>query len=430
MSPKRVGATLTLLGCLAVTACIGDPTPSSDGSQVVSVFGPYRGVEADRFVASLEGFTDSTGITVRYTGSGSFVSDLITRTGDANDPPDVALVPQPGLVRALVDDERLEPLSDTTIAALSENYGSESRQLGEIEGVPYGVPFRANVKSLVWYRPGVFAEHGWRVPDSLDELEQLAATIASDTEIAPWCFTMAAGSATGWTATDWTEDLVLRRAGPEIYHDWSVGDVAFADPSIRQTFEEFRSLVLAPGRLDGGVLHSVETPTRAVVGPLFGAEPGCAMAKQADFALSWMPGGTSVGHDGDVDWFVLPGVDIGQQPPLVIGGDIAIQFGNSSAVEQFLTFLAGPTAGDKWAREGGFLSPKSSFDPSHYPDDATRELASLIHDANVLAFDASDQMPVSIGSGRLWPDITSWVTGSTSYDDFAVGIDAAFTELD
>jgi hypothetical protein len=43
---------------LVATACAG--TPITD-VQVVTVFGPYRGVEADRFVESMRGFTDRTG---------------------------------------------------------------------------------------------------------------------------------------------------------------------------------------------------------------------------------------------------------------------------------------------------------------------------------------------------------------------------------
>lgn len=430
MRPMPAGVGLTVaIACFTLSACIGGTSTRSEAGPSITVFGPYRDAEADHFAASIDEFTSRTGITIRYTGSSDFVTDLGRRTGELNDPPDVAMVPQPGLVRDLAETGRIVELSDAAREALTANYSPEVMALGDVDGTPYGVPFRANVKSLVWYRPSVFAARGWALPRSLDELEDLSARIQAGGEMAPWCLAIAAGTATGWPATDWAEDLVLRLAGVDAYNRWSYGDLPFSSPEVSEAFDRFQSLVLAPGRLSGGTSYAVETGIRRVFDPLLADAPGCAMAKQADFALGWLPAGTTVGPDGDVDFFVLPGAAAsGAVPPLVVGGDLAVQLRRHPDVDAFIAFLAGEHAGEPWARAGGFLSPKSSFDSATYPTDAQRRIAQLLTTAPTLAFDASDQMPASIGAGLLWQDITIWVAGLVTYDTITQGLDAAFAD--
>ncbi len=420
---------LLIVGCLGATGCIGGTGTRSVASPEITVFGPYRGAEADRFQASVETFTERTGITIRYTGSADFVSDLAQRAGELNNPPDVAMVPQPGVIRELAASGRIVELSDRAGDELAANYSPEARALGQIDGATFAVPFRSNIKSLVWYRPDVFAEQGWEIPRSLDALEDVAARIEADSAMAPWCLALQAGTATGWPATDWVEDLLLRLAGVDEYDAWARGELPFSSPTVADAFDRFQTLVLAPGRLNGSTAISIETPIRHVVQPLFGDEPGCAMAKQADFAIGWMPAGTTVGPGADVDFFVLPGAT-DAEPPLVVGSDLAVQFRRTPSIDAFVAFLAEEQTGAPWASQGGFLSPKITFDPAAYPDDTERRLAELLTSARELAFDASDQMPASIGSGLLWEEITAWVTGGTSYDVFSGRLDAAFDGLE
>jgi alpha-glucoside transport system substrate-binding protein len=212
-------------------------------------------------------------------------------------------------------------------------------------------------------------------------------------------------------------------AGPDTYLVWAEGEVVFDDPEIAAAFYDFRELVLAPGRVEGGLAGVVETPVSETVLPLFADPPGCALYKQADFATNWMPDGTTIGADGDVDWFLFPG-ETDDPPPILVGGDQAVQFRRDPDVDSLMAYLAGPDAGESWARSGGFLSPKSSISVSVYPD-FPPDLAAAASDTPALGFDASDQMPADVGSGLLWQRITEWVTGVLAYDAFAEEIDAA-----
>jgi alpha-glucoside transport system substrate-binding protein len=421
----RAGLPALLLAlCLAVAACAGSGTPTPVSDETIEIFGPYQGVEADRFIETLQPFVDSAGVDVRYIGSVDFVDDLRRRVGKANDPPDIAIVPQPGLIRQFAEDGDIVELSEQTEAEIADNYPEAAAALGRIDDTSYGVPFRLAVKSLVWYRPDVFAQHGWTPPKTLDELDELVAEIESKTDLAPWCFSMEAGTATGWTATDWVEDLVLRTAGPDPYQEWATGEVGFDDPEIAAAFDDFQALVLAPGRVAGGLESVVETPVSEALGPLFSDPPGCALYKQADFATSWMPDGTTIGADGDVDWFLLPG-ETEEPPPVLVGGDQAVQFRRDPDVDALMAYLAGQDAGESWVRHGGFLSPKSTIPEDAYPGDFLPRLVEAVGTAPALRFDASDQLPPDVGSGLLWQRITEWVQGVLDYPTFADEIDAA-----
>lgn len=425
MSRRRfvLGATLTL----AFAAGCTNSDTAEDGD-AITVFGPYRGAEADRLAESLEVFSDATGIPVRYTGSTDFVSDLERRLDDGADPPDIAVVPQPGLIEQLAADASILPLEPATSAELDENYRQAVRDVVRFDGTDYGVPFRRTVKSVVWFRADVFEVEQWEVPATLDDLEDLAATIAeSDRGISPWCFGLDAGDATGWAATDWVEDLVVRRHGAEVYDDWARGEIEFADPRIRSAFEEFRTLVLARGRVIGGERGVLATRVDRAWEPLLDSDPGCAMYRQADFAIGWMPEGTEVGDGADLDWFVLSG-ESADTAPLVVGGDAFVRFTDRSEVGDLMTFLATADAGEPWVRAGGFLTAKSTFDSDRFPV-VERRFVRAAADAPVQVFDASDAMHPEIGVDLLWSEITRWVSGATSYGDFAETIDAARAEF-
>jgi alpha-glucoside transport system substrate-binding protein len=418
---RHVAAALAVFACCVPAGCGGEQSATS--GRTIEVFGSYRGVEADRFAEVLGEFTRETGIPVRYVGSVDFVDDLLRRTGEGNDPPDVAVVPQPGLVRQLADERKLVRLGDEAAGAVVAHTPPALVALGRIGGELYAIPFRVSVKSLVWYRPDVLAEHGWAPPRTLAELDDVVRRIQRQ-GITPWCFTMAAATETGWAATDWVEDLVLRTAGPSRYRAWARGTLAFASPEIEFAFDRFRALVLANGRVHGGLAGVVETPVDQAGLPLFDDPPGCVLYKQADFAVGWMPDGTSIGPNGDANWFVLPGIAAGP-PPLLLGGDQVVQFRRDPDVDALMAFLAGPTAGESWVREGGFISPKDSIPASAYPEQYAKALAQALATAPALAFDASDQMPPAVGSGLLWTDITRWVAGTMDYDTLAGEVDTA-----
>jgi alpha-glucoside transport system substrate-binding protein len=421
MSRPKALLFAVVLGGGALAAC-DDPAPTPE-REAIEIFGPYRGAEADNFAASLRGFEEETGVEVNYTGSANFVSDLRQRVESGLDSPDIAVVPQPGLIADLVDRDLVVPLSDGTLEAIAENYGERAGAVTQ-GAAGYVAPYRIALKSLVWYRPDVFAQFGWEVPTTGDELDELVDDIgAAGTDMAPWCFTMASGTATGWAATDWVEDLVLHRAGLDAYDRWVAGSLDWNDPTIRAALSTFDELVVRSGRSVGGLQSILQVDVAEASEPMFDDPAGCAMYKQASFAQSWFPDDVVIGDD--VDFFVMPGPDAAEPSPVLIGADGLVQFSDDPRVDELMAYLVSPDGGREWAERGGYLSARSSVDVDTYYSGSDRRLAALLLDGREIRFDASDLMPPEIGSGLLWAEITAWIAGTSSLDDFVTTIDDA-----
>ena len=426
MSRRIASLIAVALACVTIAAC--DRTSPTPGTEAIEVFGPYRGAEADNFAASLRGFEQETGIEVNYTGSADFVSDLQQRAESGLDVPDIAVVPQPGLIADLVERKVIVPLDDRTIDAIAENYSVSVDDITQ-GGAGFVAPYRIAPKSLVWYRPDVFEENGWAVPTTFDELVELVDRIStSDSGVAPWCFATAAGTAAGWAATDWVEDVVLHQAGTDAYDQWTAGTLAWDDPTIRQALTTVDDLVVAAGRSVGGLRRILQGDVTEASAPMFADPPGCAMYKQASFAQSWFPDDVVIGED--VDFFVMPGTDPAESSPMIIGADGLVQFNDDQRVDELMAYLVSPDGGREWAKRGGYLSARTSVDPDTYYTDTDRQFAEVLLDGRELRFDGSDLMPPEIGSGLLWREITAWVAGTSSLDSFVATIDDAIAASD
>ena len=390
---------LLAIGAVLLAAC---SSAAPHDRPVVEVFGPYNGSEAALFAASFAPFEEQTGIDVRYIGTGSFSKDIQNRVSDA-DYPDVALFPQPSIIRDFVHQGLLVPLSNDSVSTRMTS--DADVRAGTVGGTAYAVWYRAVVKSLVWYQPEVFEDRGYEVPESWQEMMSLTERIETD-GLTPWCLSMESFAATGWVGTDWIEDIVLRQHGPELYDQWVQGTVTFEDEAIIQAFETFGEIVHTPGRVFGGTHRILNEPWPNAQTPMFDIDPGCLMYRQASFQETNLPSWVAIGETVDV--FVLPAWDEGE-PPILTSGDLAAAFNDRPEVKAFLAFLATPEAGEAWAAEGGFTSPHPEFDPDAYATDFDRRMGEILQKAEVVRFDGSDLMVSAVGTGTFWTGIQSYV---------------------
>ncbi len=386
---------------LVAAAC----SPGGDaGGDALTVFGNMRGADAEAFRAVLAEFEDATGIDVRFTGSASFPRTIRERVEEGN-VPDVALFPQPGLLADLAAEGYVVPVREDVLAASAESLIPSLKGAFGAVGAVDGVLFQVNVKSLVWYAPAEFAARGYEVPSTWAELEELTARISAD-GLTPWCMGVSAFDATGWPATDWVEDIVLRADGPDVYDAWVAGDIPFTDGRIGSAVAEFGSLVLSDEQANGGRRGILNTSPAAAQAPMFSTPPGCLMYRQASFQLTNLPSGIAVG-DG-VDVFLLPGGGDGPAPVL-IGGTVAAAFTDSEDTWALMRYLASSDAGEPWARRGGFISPHADFDQDAYARDFDRRMAAIVADAEVARFDGSDMMYSPVGTRSFFDAMTQYI---------------------
>ncbi len=219
-------------------------TAGSAMAEQITVFGPWLGPDQAMVEQVLAVFAEQSGHDVRYVGSDSFEQQIVIDL-EAGSAPNVAAFPQPGLASDMAARGFLTPLDESIPDWLRENYaaGDSWVALGTYTGPDgndafYGFPYKTDVKSLVWYIPENFEDAGYEVPETMEELKALTEQIAADGET-PWCIGLGSGGATGWPATDWVEDLMLRTQPPEVYDEWVSNEMPFNDPRVVEAIDEF-----------------------------------------------------------------------------------------------------------------------------------------------------------------------------------------------
>ena len=90
----------------------------------------------------------------------------------AGNPPDVAIIPRPGVVAELARDDALIPLEDMGLDpdTINENYSDTWTSLATVDDTLYGVVAKANSKSVIWYKPNNFQKNGFEIPTTWDAL--------------------------------------------------------------------------------------------------------------------------------------------------------------------------------------------------------------------------------------------------------------------
>jgi alpha-glucoside transport system substrate-binding protein len=397
------------------------------GTTVV-VDGPFTDPDDIRFAESMAAFEDATGITVDYIGDKEFEA-RISIAVDAGNPPDIADFPQPGAVANFARQGHLiDPTTWISADWLAQQYNQSWLDMGMVEG-PEGTPIvggvwhRFNGKSLVWYPKDDFDAAGYTVPTTWQELLDLTQLIADDGDTA-WCIGIESQAATGWPATDWTEEMMLRTTSLENYDAWVRGELPFTSPEVKTAIETWSEIWLNPDYVFGGTDAIVSTYFGDSPAPMFEDPPGCWLHKQGNFITGFFPEGTQAGVD--YDFFYLPPVDDQYGKPFLVAGDMMTMFNDRPEVRALMEYFTTPQSASGWLQNGGALAAHLTATPEMYGVDLERGIAELVAEATSFRFDASDLMPAEVGSGSFWTGMTDYVSGAADLDTVLAEIDAAW----
>jgi len=425
-----VAASLLALA-LGAAACGGSSTKTTGGSKAdcaaytqygdlkgktVSVFTGIVTPEDELLKKTWAPFEKCTGATIKGTFDKSFETQILVQA-KAGNPPDIAIVPQPGLLQQLVATGKAKPASAATVANVDKWFSKDWKAYGTVNGVFYAAPQNASMKSLVWYSPKEFTAKGYAIPKTLDELKALSDKIAA-TGKKPWCAGIGSGEATGWPVTDWMEDFMLRLYGPEEYDKWVTHKIAFNSPEPTAALSAVGAYLKNSKYVNGGLgdVKSIAATTFQDGGlPIL--QGTCSFHRQASFYAANWPAGTKVAPDGDVFAFFLPGKTAADKPVLG-GGEFMLGFADRPEVQAFQTFVASDTWANLAAAGGGgrSVTPNKGVDVSKCNCSEVDKLAySVLQDPNaVFRFDGSDMMPAAVGSNSFWKQATSWITGQST----------------
>jgi alpha-glucoside transport system substrate-binding protein len=426
----RALATLAALlaGSLALAAC-GSNDKKSDGDTstgatrsstlglpkldgtTLEVAAVWTGQEQKNFKQVLAEFEKRTGAKVTFVPAQDPIINFLGSKIAGGQPPDIALLPQPGAIKQAVQKGWAKPLSADTVTEVQKNYSQGWQDIGKVGGKQYGVYYKAANKSLIWYNAKVFENAGAKEPKTWQDL-LTAAQAVYDSGVTPF----SVGGADGWTLTDWFENVYLSQAGPEKYDQLAQHKIKWTDPSVKQALTTLAQVWGKKGYVAGNASGALQTEFPASVTQTFtgGDQPKAAMVYEGDFVQVNI-GETKAKVGTDAKVFPFPSV--GSTAPVVSGGDAAVIFKDSKGAQALAKFLASPDAATIQAKLGGYLSPNKSVPNSAYPNEVQRTIAkSLIASGDDFRFDMSDQAPQAFGGtpGKgEWKDLQDFLQNPT-----------------
>ncbi len=399
----------------------------------ITVTGPERDEsEAGSIQEVLGAWGEENGVEVTYTGDADWEANINTQVQGGN-PPDISIFPQPGKLADFARAGNVVALSDAAAAAAQENWDESWNAFGTVDGTQYGVPVKADLKSLVWYQPAAFEAAGYEVPETFDEFTALVDQMTADGGPKALCVGIESGQATGWTFTDWVEDMVLRQHGADVYDQWVNHDIPFNDPQIVESMQTVLDLWADENVYSSGG-NIAATAFQDNGQPLVDGE--CFMHRQASFYSAFFPEGTAYadGSEGAVDVFYFP--DINGDRPVLGAGTLAAGFNDDPATMALLEYMSTPEYAEArqqaqaalkggGAALSGFLSAAKGQDPSVYQP-LEQSFLDILATSAIVRFDASDLMPADVGAGTFWSEGTSAVTGAITAQEAADAIEASW----
>jgi alpha-glucoside transport system substrate-binding protein len=423
----------TLLGLLIVLAlalvaagCGGDDDEGAGGEEVsgsVSVMGIWVGEEQKSFQAVIDGFKEvQPNVTVKYNPVGDNLPTVLSTAVQGGNPPDVAAIAQPGLMTQFVDQGKLQSL-DFAESTITDNFGESVVETGSVDGTLYGLLWKANNASTIWYNVKAFEDAGVEPAETWDQLTENAATLKASGVPA-----YSIAGADGWTLTDLFENIYLRTAGPEKYDQLSKHEIPWTDQSVKDALTEMAKVFQDSENLAGGTSGALQTDFPTSVSNVFAPEPKAAMVIEADFVPGVVQ--TTLQPEEGYNEFTFPAID--DSPASVVAkGNLVIAFRDNPAVQAFIEYLASPESADIWVKRGGFASPNKNVDSSSYPDALLAQTSEEMTSAEALRFDLSDLQPSAFGATTgqgLWKLFQDFIRDPSDVDGIAQQMEDAAAE--
>jgi ABC-type glycerol-3-phosphate transport system substrate-binding protein len=392
-----------LVAILAVAAGCGggggkSKTSSTSANTSVSgsvkFWGIWSASEQKAFESVIAGFEKQyPNVHVTYTSKGNDIPTILATAITGGSPPDVADVAQPGLVKQLVQQNNLKPITYAK-PTITANFSPAWAHLGEVNGKLYALLFKASNKSTLWYNVPVLKQAGVAAPTTFSQLLSAANTIkASGTPAYSLC------ASSGWTLSDIFENIYLRRWGSAKYDQLSTHQIKWTDPSVTMALQDMAKIVGDSSNLTGGTSGALQTDYPTCVDKAFADPAGGAMVLQGDFVSLELLAATKAKPKTGFNVVPFPTITPGPAAHAVeTGGDLIITFKDSPAIEAFIKYLATPQAAEIWARLGGFGTGVRNMPASVYPDSITRTTEAPLLGAKSVVFDLSDQQPAAFGA--------------------------------
>ncbi len=387
----------------------------------VSLLHGLSGDEENKFKAQWTDFQAKTGITVKLVPGST--TESIAVKAQSGTIEDIVNFPQPGTMGSYAKQGKLIDLNKVIKPEwLKENYNQgfiDTNTVPDASGnkILGGIFNRINLKSIVFYPKKAFDEAGYKVPETWDDMKKLMDQIVADGDT-PWCIGIESGGATGWPATDWIEDIMLRTTSLDNYDKWTRGELPFTSPEVKNAFQVMTDIWFNDKYVYGGRQSIATTAFGQAPAPMMQDPPKCWLHRQGTFITTFLEQAKPGAKAGvDYDFFYSPPIDPQYGKPVLFAGDLFSVFNDRPEVRAVTEYLTTYESVAPWIKiGGGAISPHKNAVLSDYTNPVDKKAAEIIANASSARFDGSDLMPAEVGSGSFWKGITDYVSGSANLD--------------
>ncbi len=418
---------IVMVVALAVLpACTNTATPTPTTLGNVEVLGVWGAEEMASFQAMVAPWEQQTGGKMSFTGTRDLTAILTTRL-QAGNPPDIAILPNPGLMTELAKAGDLIPLdSFLDMNKINQDYAKGWVDLGTVNGKLYSIFVKASDKGTVWYNPKVFAANGWTVPDTWDDMIALSDKIVSEKNApaAPWSIAIESGQASGWAATDWMAEILLRKYGGDVYDQLVDHTIPWTDSRVKDMWQMFGEVALTPGYVPGGATAVLATNFQDGTYLPFQTPPKAAMDYLGDFAAGFIATQfPSLVAGQDYSFFPFPTITEQYAGGVTGGADLIAVFKDTPTVRSFVQYLSTADAQTIWVKRGGFTSVNNKVSLDAYPDVLTRAAAQQLTGATLFRFGAGDSIPSAVQTA-WWAGVLSYLQNPSQLDSILADIES------
>jgi alpha-glucoside transport system substrate-binding protein len=363
----------------------------------ISMLYQWSGVEETNLNQVLQPLIDACGIVLKPESTRD--QALLDTRVQAGTPPDIAFWNVAQLVQY---QDKLMTMND--LGANRANYADFFITPGTIDGKWLGLPIKADVKTIIWYSPANFEALGYTVPATWDELDALVEQMAADGNV-PWSMGIESGDATGWTASDFIQDILLVQQGPAYVMGILDGSIPYNDPGVKAAYETYGKWATDPKYAVGGAEGTLSTSFGDAIFKPFSDPAEAMMVKQSGFAggniAAQFP---DLKQGTDYDFFIVPGAQ-----GLQGGADWMMAFSDKPAVKALVAYLSSTEGGANWAKATFGLSPNKGA-TGNYVDPALQKLGQALAETKGFTPDMGDTIPGGFGSAE-WKAIVEYLNG-------------------
>jgi alpha-glucoside transport system substrate-binding protein len=392
---------LTACGAPATQAPVvvgGEMCMGAQSGDELSLLYQWSGQEEERLNQILQPLVDACGIVLKPESTRD--QALLDTRVQAGTPPDIAFWQVTQLVQY---QDQLQAMDE--LGADGSSYSDFFLEPMTVNGRWLGLPIKADIKTIIWYSPANFEALGYSVPTTWEELDALVEQMVADGNV-PWSMGLESGDATGWTGSDFIQDILLVQQGPEYVMGLIDGSIPYDDAGVVQAYETYGKWASDPAYTVGGVQGTLSTPFLEAIYKPFSDPAEAMMVKQSGFA-----GGEiskqfpDLVYGTDYDFFVIPGAQ-----GLQGGIEPMMAFNDTPAVRALVAYLSSAEGGAAWAAAGFDLSPNKNGE-GNYTDAALIKKAEAFYSTQGFTPDIGDTITGGFGSAE-WTAIIEFLNGT------------------